>query len=157
MLLAAARGAQIIHAFGVNREEAHRRAVFGRHVGDGRAVHHRQRRRAGAEKFDELADDLRLAQHLRDGQRQVGGGDAFAQRAGQVHADDVRREEIDRLAEHARLGFDAADAPADDAEAVDHRRVRIRADQRVGIVNGLRSGVRASEGRQARPWRDIPG
>src|SRR5262249_59900665 len=42
-------------------------------------------------------------------------------------------EKVDRLAEHAGLGLDAADAPADDAEPVDHRRVRIGADQRVGV------------------------
>ena len=55
-------------------------------------------------------------------------------RAGEMNADDIGREKINRLAEHARLGFDAADAPADDAEAVDHRRVRIGADERVGIM-----------------------
>ena len=54
---------------------------------------------------------------------------------GQVHADDFRREKINRLPEHARFRFDSADAPADDAEAVDHRRVRIGADERVGIEN----------------------
>ena len=53
-----------------------------------------------------------------------------------MHAHHIRRQEIDRLAQHARLGLDAADAPADDAQAVDHRRVRIRADQRVGIEDG---------------------
>jgi hypothetical protein len=68
-------------------------------------------------------------------EREVGGGDAFAERTGQVHADDVGREEIDRLAEHAGLGLDAADAPAHDADAVDHRRVRVGADERVGIIN----------------------
>ncbi len=149
-LLAAAGGAEIIHALGVNREEAHRRAVFGRHVRNRRAIHHRQRRRAGAEKFDELADNFCLAEHLRDGERKVGGGDALAQRAGEMHADDVRREEINRLAEHARLGFDAADAPAHDAEAVDHRRVRIRANESVGIINV--DGLIVAE---AHPWRDI--
>ena len=136
---AAAGGAEIIHAFGINREEAHRRAVFGRHVRDGRAIHERQRRRAGTEKFDKLADDFRLAQNLRDGERDIRGGDAFADRAGQVNAHDIRREKINRLAEHARFGFDAADAPADDAEAVDHRRVRIGADERVGIINCRRA------------------
>ena len=39
---------------------------------------------------------------------------------------------VERLAEQRRLGLDAADAPADDAEAVDHRGVRVGADQRVG-------------------------
>ena len=40
-----------------------------------------------------------------------------------LHADDVGGEEIHRLAEHRGFGLDAADAPGDDAEAVDHRGV----------------------------------
>ena len=56
-----------------------------------------------------------------------------------MHTHDIGREEINRLAEHSRLGFDAADAPADDAEAVDHRRVRVSADERVGIINVARA------------------
>ncbi len=32
---------------------------------------------AGAEEFDELADHALLAQHLGDGEHQVGRGDAF--------------------------------------------------------------------------------
>jgi hypothetical protein len=88
---------------------------------------------AGAVELDELADDLGLPEELGDREREVGRGHALAQRAGQVDADDVGRQEIDRLAEHARLGLDAADAPADDPEAVDHRRVGVGADERVGI------------------------
>ena len=37
------------------------------------------------------------------------------------------------LAEHAGLGFNPADAPADHAQSVDHRGVRIRADHGIGI------------------------
>jgi hypothetical protein len=37
------------------------------------------------------------------------------------------------LAEHAGLGFDAAHAPTDHSDAVDHRGMRIGADQGVGI------------------------
>ncbi len=37
------------------------------------------------------------------------------------------------LAQHGRLGLDAAHAPAQHAEAVDHGGVRVGADQRVGI------------------------
>jgi hypothetical protein len=48
-------------------------------------------------------------------------------------ADDVRDQHRDRLAEHRRFGLDAADAPAEHADAVDHRRVRVRAHDRVGI------------------------
>ena len=86
---------------------------------------------ARAVKLDELADDAFLAQHLRDGQRQVGRRRAFRQLPGQLEADDFRRDEIKRLAEHAGFRFDAADAPADDAETVDHRRMRVRADERI--------------------------
>ena len=52
--------------------------------------------------------------------------------AGELHADDFGQQHVDRLAEHDAFGFDAADAPADDAEAVDHRRVAIGADERIG-------------------------
>jgi hypothetical protein len=41
--------------------------------------------------------------------------------------DDSRDQHRDRLAEHGRLGLDAADAPADDAEAVDHGGVGVGA------------------------------
>ena len=54
-----------------------------------------------------------------------------------MHADDVRREEVNRLAEHAGLGLDAAHAPADDADAVDHRGVAVGADQRVRIIDAV--------------------
>ena len=53
--------------------------------------------------------------------------------AGESEADDLGHEHVDGLAEHDRLGLDAADAPADDAEAVDHGGVAVGADQRVGI------------------------
>ena len=51
---------------------------------------------------------------------------------GQLEADDLRDEHRERLAEHRRLGLDPADAPAEHAEAVHHRRVRVGADERVG-------------------------
>ena len=43
----------------------------------------------------------------------------------------------DRLAEHRGLGLDAADAPAEHAEAVDHRGVRVGADAGVGVGRQL--------------------
>src|SRR5206468_1232233 len=84
-------------------------------------------------ELDEFADDFLPAQHFGDRQHQIGGGDAFGQAAGEVDANDVRRQEIDRLAEHAGLGLDAAHTPADDADAVDHRRVAVGADERVRV------------------------
>ena len=56
--------------------------------------------------------------------------------AGQLEADDLRHEHVQRLAEHHGLGLDAADAPADDAQAIDHRRVAVGADERVGKRDG---------------------
>ena len=76
------------------------------------------------------------AQHLGDRQHDVGGGRARRDLAGQLEADDPRDEHRDGLAEHRGLGLDAADAPAEHAEAVDHRGVRVGADERVGV--GLR-------------------
>ena len=84
-------------------------------------------------EFDEFADDLGLPQHLRDGQHQVRRRDPRLQRAGQVDADHVGRQEVDRLPQHSGLRLDAADAPADDSQAVDHGRVGVRADQRVRV------------------------
>ena len=69
-----------------------------------------------------------LAQHLGDRQHHVGGGGAGRDLAGQLEADDPRDEHRHRLAEHGRLGLDAADAPAQHAEAVDHGGVRVGAD-----------------------------
>ena len=63
------------------------------------------------------------------------------QRAGELEADHPRDEHRHRLAEHGRLGLDAADAPAEHAEAVDHRGVRVGADAGVGV--GLSPVARA--------------
>ena len=144
LLLGAAGAAEIVDGLLVDREEAHRRAVLGRHVADRRAVGDGQARRALAEELDELADHLLAAQDLGDGEHQVGGGDAFLELAGHLEADHVGRQEVHRLAEHAGLGLDAADAPADDADAVDHRRVAVGADQRVGVVGAVGRLVHAA-------------
>ena len=85
-----------------------------------------------AEVLDELADDAGLAEDLRDGEDEVGRGRALRQLARQLEADDLRHEHRERLAEHRRFRLDPADAPAEDAEAVHHRRVRVGADERVG-------------------------
>ena len=62
----------------------------------------------------------------------------------EVHADHVRGQEVHRLAEHAGLGLDAADAPAHHADAVDHRGVAVGADQRVGVVHAVPRLVHAA-------------
>ena len=71
---------------------------------------------------------------------------------GHVHAHHFRREEINRLTEHAGFRLDPAHAPADDAEPVDHRRVRIRPDQRVRVEKLSRSRLSAE---RKNPFREI--
>jgi formyltetrahydrofolate deformylase len=60
---------------------------------------------------------------------------AFAQLAAHVHPNHLGCQKVNWLTEHAGFRFNAAHAPADDAETVDHRRVRIGADESVGEVN----------------------
>ncbi len=81
LFVRAAGEAEIRERFGIDGEEAHRRAVFGRHVGDGGAVGNAEARKAGAVELDEFADDAFFAQHLGDGENEVGGGGAFAELA----------------------------------------------------------------------------
>ena len=57
----------------------------------------------------------------------------------EAHADDVRHADHHRHAEEDALGLEAAHAPAEHADAVDHRRVTVRADQ--GIGHGPRYAV----------------
>ena len=130
--LRAAGLAEVAERLVVDGKEAHRRAVFGRHVADRGAVGDGHCGNAGAEEFDELADDFLFAKDFGDGEHEVGRGRAGCEFAGELHADDFRQQHVDRLAEHDAFGFDAADAPADDAEAVDHRGVAIGADARIG-------------------------
>ena len=129
--------AQVVERDLVDREDGAGRAELGAHVADRGAVGQRDLGDAVAVELDELADDAVLAQRLGDGEHHVGGGRARRDGAGELEPDDARDEHRDRLAEHGRLGLDAADAPAEDAEAVDHRRVRVGADAGVGVGHAV--------------------
>ena len=97
----AAGGLEIIDGRGIDREEAAGRAIFRRHVADGRLVGDRQMIETGAEELDELSDHALLAQHLRDREHEVGRGDAFLELALELEADHFRQQHRQRLAEHA--------------------------------------------------------
>ena len=132
-LLFSSREAEVFERDLVDGEEAARRAVLGRHVPDRRPVGERQVGDAGAEVLHELPDDAGLAEDLGHGEDEVRRRRSLAQRAAEPEADHLRDEHRDRLAEHRGLGFDPADTPAEHAEPVDHRRVRVGAEQRVRI------------------------
>ena len=136
-LFRAAGAAQVGHGFFVDAEEAHRGAVFGGHVGNRRTVRHRQRTSAWAVELDKLAHDLGLAQHLGHQQHHVGGGHARGEFTREVHAHHFGNQEGHRLAQHAGLGLNAAYAPANDAQAVDHGGVRIRAHQGIRVEGAI--------------------
>src|SRR5262249_16498121 len=121
------------------------RAVFGRHVGYRCAIGHGQSGRPFTVVLDKLADDVGFAQQLRQMQYEIGGGDAFTQRTTQMHAHHVRREEINRLTQHASFRFDATHAPTDNSEAIDHRGMRVGTDERVGVIYSVFFQHAASE------------
>ena len=127
-----ARFAQIGQRLLVNRKEAHGRAVVGGHIGNQGPIGHFHRRQGRPEELDELIDHAFGAKYFRDGQHQVRGRDAGPQPARELEADHVGRKDANRLAEHHPFGLDAADAPAEHAQAVDHRRVAVGAHDRVG-------------------------
>ena len=95
--------------------------------------------RPGPKNSTNLPTTPSFAQALGDRQHQVGRGRAFGQAVDQPEADDLGNQHRDRLAEHRGLRLDAADAPAHHAKPVHHRRVRVGADERVGI--GQRAAV----------------
>lgn len=99
-VLGATGHGQIVDGLVVNREEAAGSAIFGTHIADGGTVGQRHRIEAGAEEFDEFGNHALLAQHLHDGQHEVGRSHAFLHLAGQLEADDLGQEHGDRLAEH---------------------------------------------------------
>ena len=134
--LVAAGSGQIADGRRRDGEEAAGGAVFRGHVGDGGLVLDGQADDAGAEELDEFPDHALLAQHLGDRQHQIGGGRAFRQGTGQAEADDFRDQHGNGLAQHGGLGLDAADAPAQHGQAVDHGGVAVGADHGVGIGDG---------------------
>ena len=85
-----------------------------------------------AVELDELADHAVGAEHLGYGEDEVRGRHALGKGVRQLEADDLGDEHVVGLAEGDGLGLDAAHAPAEDAEAVDHGGVAVGADEGVG-------------------------
>ena len=128
----AAGEAQVVQGDLVDREDRAGRAELRAHIRQRRPIGewNRSDRRAG--ELHEAADDAVSAQHLRDRQHQIGRRDARPQFTHQLQADDRRDQSRHRQAEHRRLRLDPADTPAQHAQPVDHRGVRVGPDQGVG-------------------------
>ena len=133
LLLGSAGQPQVVDGDLVDGEHRGGGAEFGAHIAQGGPVGQRDLGHTLAVELDELADHAVLAQHVGDGEHHVGGGDARFDLAGEFEADDAGDEHRDRLAQHRGLGFDTADAPAQHAEAVLHRGVRVGAHAGVGV------------------------
>ena len=123
----AAGAAQITQRLIIRWKEAACSAVLRRHVGNCGAVGQRHSAKSRPKKFHKLVYNTFGAQHLRDRQHQIGGSDAFAQLALQFEPNHLRRHNVQRLAEHDGLGFNAAHAPAQHTQPVNHGGVRVGA------------------------------
>ena len=129
--------AQIVGAAFIHGEEAHGGAVFRGHVCYGSPVCQRQGRRPVSEEFHKFAYDAVAAQHLGDMQRQVRGGHSFAEFSRHMDAHYFRHQERDGLAEHPGFRLNAANTPAHNAYAVNHRGMGIRSHQGIREVNAI--------------------
>ena len=132
-LRAAAGQPQVGERLRVDREDRAGGAELRAHVADRGPVRERHGGHAVAVELDELADHAVPAQQLGDGQNEIGGGGASGHLPGQPEPDDLRDQHGHGLAQHGRLGLDAAHAPAQDAEAVLHGGVRVGADAGVRV------------------------
>ena len=133
LMLGAAGQAQIGERLRIDGEEADGRAVLRRHIADGCAIGHGQTGEAVAKELDEFVDHALAPQHLGDSQDEIGSRRAGRQCAGQAETDNFGNQQRTGTAEHRDFGLDTADAPADDAQAVDHRGVGIGAEDAIGI------------------------
>ncbi len=133
LLLGLAGEAEVLDRLLINREEATGRPVFRCHVGDRCPVGDAQLGHPVAKELDELLNHAVGTQHLGHRQHQVRRRRALGQLALELEANNLRREHVHRLPTHHRFRFDPADTPTEDTDAVDHRRVRVRADQRVRV------------------------
>ena len=129
----APRELEVAQGFLVDGEEAARRTVLRRHVCEGRPVGQRKVGHTGPEEFDEFPHDTVLSQHVGNDEDEVCGTGTVRQTARQPDTHDFRNQHGDRVAEHGGLRLDAADTPAENCEAVDHRGVAVSPDHTVRV------------------------
>ena len=133
-----ARTLHVIKCIAIDREEAHRGAVFRGHVRNRRAICQRHLRNAFTEELNELANNASGTQLFGHGQNQVSRSRTGSKFSFELKANDFWQQHVNRLAQHRCFGFDTTNAPSKHAQAIDHRRVTIGSDQ--SIWNGDRTG-----------------
>ena len=136
-LLVTAGQGQVLDGLIVDREDCGGGTELRRHVTDGCTVSQRQLGNASAVELYELADDAVLAQHIGDGEHNVGCGNARLNVASQLEANDARNEHGDRLAKHCGLSLNTTDTPAQDAQAVLHGRVGVSTNTGVRVCQAV--------------------
>ena len=129
--IAATGDPQIPERLRVDREVRRGGTVLGTHVGHRRAVLHGEQREAVTGELDELVHHTVLPQPFGQGEHEIGRRRSDRRCSVELHTHHDRPGQIGRLAEHRGLRLDAADAPPEDAEPVDHRGVRVGAEERV--------------------------
>ena len=128
---------QVFDGFFVDGEDGAGGAEFRRHVADGGPVGQRNGLDPVAVEFHEFLHHTVFAQHFGDGEHHVGGGGAGGDFAGEFEAHHLGDQHGDGLAEHGGFGFDAAHAPAENAETVFHGGVGVGADAGVWVGETL--------------------
>ncbi len=114
---------EVANGFLIDGEDRAGRTELRRHIGDGRPVGERQSLEAVAEELHEFIHDALLAKDLGDRQHEVGRRGARGQAARELEPDHLRDQHGHRLAQHGCFGLDAAHAPTEDPEPIDHGRM----------------------------------
>ena len=125
--------AQIAQGLGIHREKAHGRTILRAHIGNRCTIRQGQFAKSGAKVFNELANQLVPAKDLRDGQHHIGRGHTRPQLADDPHARHLRDQHRYGLTQGTCATLQPADAPAEHPQGVDHWRVAIHAEHRVGV------------------------
>src|SRR5699024_6009176 len=120
LLLWATGQLEVLNGFLVNWEHCRGRTELRGHVADGCAVSQWDGLNAIAVELYELLDYAVLTQHLGNGQDHVGCGNASWNIAGELEANNLWNQHGNWLTEHCSLSLDAANAPAQNAQAVFH-------------------------------------
>src|SRR5204863_7698037 len=103
LLAIAAGDFQVTQRLLIDWEQRGRRAVLRAHVAEGRSVGDGKTGESVTAELDELVDHAVLAEHLGEGQDEVGRGRSRRQRAEEAHADDDRGWNVRGLPEDRRL------------------------------------------------------